>query len=286
MSSLVWLITGCSSGFGEQFVRSILARGDKIIATSRKLEKLKHLEQAGAAVLQLDVTDSQENLRNTIAKAISIYGRVDVLVNNAAYIAIGTWEDLEYEDFLAQFETNVFGTIKVTRALLPHLRDRRTGTIVCIGSRSGWSGDPGVGAYSGTKFALEGIVESLWRETTPLGIKTLLIEPGRFRTKLLSAENLKATVSAIPDYADMSRTLMGHLASEDQAQQGDPVKHVEIVLDLVRQEGVACDKAIPFRLPLGVDSFDDIKAKCEETLELLKEWEAVIRSTNYEDKNQ
>lgn len=95
MSQLVWLVTGCSSGFGEQFVHSILARGDKVIATGRKLEKLKHLEQAGAAILQLDITDSQQSIRDTIAKAIDIYGRVDVLVNNASYVAIGFWEDLE-----------------------------------------------------------------------------------------------------------------------------------------------------------------------------------------------
>jgi NADP-dependent 3-hydroxy acid dehydrogenase YdfG len=95
MSQLVWLITGCSSGFGEQFVHSILARGDKVIATARRPEKLRALADAGAATLQLDITDSQQSIRDTIAKAISVYGKIDVLVNNAAYIAIGTWEDLE-----------------------------------------------------------------------------------------------------------------------------------------------------------------------------------------------
>lgn len=95
MSQLVWLVTGCSSGFGRQFIYSILARGDNVIATGRSLEKLAHLEQTGAAILQLDVTDSQQSLRDTIAKATGIYGRIDVLVNNASYIAVGTWEDLE-----------------------------------------------------------------------------------------------------------------------------------------------------------------------------------------------
>jgi NADP-dependent 3-hydroxy acid dehydrogenase YdfG len=95
MPQLVWLITGCSSGFGEQFVHSILARGDKVIATGRKLEKLQHLEPAGAAILQLDITDSQQSIRDTTTKAISIYGKIDVLVNNASYVQIGTWEDLE-----------------------------------------------------------------------------------------------------------------------------------------------------------------------------------------------
>lgn len=96
MPELVWLITGCSSGFGEQFVKDILKRGDKVIATGRKLEKLKHLKQEGVAILQLDITDDQQSIRDTITRAIGIYGRIDVLINNAAYVAIGTWEDLRY----------------------------------------------------------------------------------------------------------------------------------------------------------------------------------------------
>jgi hypothetical protein len=128
-----------------------------------------------------------------------------------------------------------------------------------------------------------GIVEGLWRETTPLGIKTLLFEPGRFRTKLLSSGNMKAAASTIPEYAKFSKNLMGGLAKEDQTQPGDPVKLVEIILDAVRQEGIAKGREIPFRLPLGTDCFDDIKAKCEETLRLLKEWEPTIRSTDHDD---
>ena len=96
MAQLVWLVSGCSSGFGEQFAYSIIRRGDKVIATGRDLKKLKHLETAGAAILQLDITDSQQNIRDKVAEAIRIYGKIDVLVNNAAYISIGTWEDLEY----------------------------------------------------------------------------------------------------------------------------------------------------------------------------------------------
>ena len=96
MSPLVWLVTGCSSGFGEQFVHSILQRGDKVIATGRNIEKLKHLEKVGAAILQLDITDTQQNIKETVAKALLVYGQIDVLVNNAAYVLSGTWEDLEY----------------------------------------------------------------------------------------------------------------------------------------------------------------------------------------------
>lgn len=171
----------------------------------------------------------------------------------------------------------------MTRAVLPHLRQRRTGTIVFIGSLSGWIGHAGCSAYAGSKFALEGIVEGLSRETAHLGIRTLLIEPGRFRTKLLSSDNMKAVKSAIPDYADFSEAQLNGLAKENRRQPGDPLKLVEIILDLVRREGVANGRDIPFRLPLGVDVYDDIKNKCEETLRMLEEWRDTIRSTDYED---
>lgn len=132
-------------------------------------------------------------------------------------------------------------------------------------------------------FCCTGIVESLWRETAHLGIKTLLIEPGRFRTKLLSSNNMKAVTSNIPDYADFSKTLVATLGKEDQAQPGNPVKPVQITLDLVRQEGIAEEREIPFRLPLGRDVYDDMKTKCEETLKLLEEWKTTIRSTDIEE---
>ncbi|KAF2475123.1 NAD(P)-binding protein [Lindgomyces ingoldianus] len=281
MAPLVWLITGCTSGFGSLMVQQILSRGDKVIATGRTLSKLSSLQESGAAVLQLDVTDSQQSLNATIVKAIAIYGRIDVLVNNAAYIQTGAWEDLEYGEWLAEFDANVLGVIKVTRAVLPHLRERKAGTIVFLSSRSGWYGDAFCSAYSGSKFALEGIVEGLRWETEQFGIKTLMIEPGRFRTKFLSPGNLRTKQSHIPDYEEASRNFIAYLAqNEDGKQPGDPLKAVEIILDLVRKEGVAEGKEVPFRLPLGRDCYETIKEKCEETLKLLKEWEGVCTSTD------
>jgi NAD(P)-dependent dehydrogenase (short-subunit alcohol dehydrogenase family) len=286
MAPLVWLVTGCSSGFGNHFVHSILARGDKVVATARDLSKIQQLEQLGVPRFQLDITDSQSVINATIAEILAEYGRIDVLVNNAAYIAIGTWEDLSYEDWLAQFDTNVFGTIKITKAILPHFRERKTGTMVFISSLSGWIGHAGCSAYAGSKFALEGIVEGLHAETAHLGLKTLLIEPGRFRTKLLSSSSMKAHPSNIPEYAERSRAQMETLAGEDQNQPGDPAKLVEIVLDLVRGEGVAQGIEVPFRLPLGVDCYTDVKKKCEATLATLETWRNVARSTDMEIQKQ
>ncbi|KAK5997681.1 putative oxidoreductase YusZ [Cladobotryum mycophilum] len=224
MAPLVWLVTGCSSGFGEVFVRQILERGDKIIATARRPDSIEHLKKTGVATLKLDVTDDQATINETMYQAIAIHGHIDVLVNNAAYIATGAWEDVSEEEFRANFDTNVFGVIKVTKAILPHFRERRTGTNVFISSRSGWCGDGFVGPYSGTKFALEGIVESLWRETEPLGLRTLLVEPGRFRTLLLSPENVKITKSKIPDYIEASKIFNAHITGEDRKQSGDVEK--------------------------------------------------------------
>ncbi|KUL91622.1 hypothetical protein ZTR_01365 [Talaromyces verruculosus] len=282
MAPLVWLVTGCSSGFGWAFVKQILQRGDLVIATARRVDSLQPLKDAGAAVLQLDVTSTQETLNVIITDAIAVYGHIDVLVNNAGYIAAGAWEDTPDAEIRANFETNVFGVLKVTKAILPHFRQRRSGTSVFISSRSGWCGDPFVGPYSGTKFALEGLVESLWRETTPLGLKTLLIEPGRFRTLFLSKDHLKVRQSSIGDYADRSEAFNQMLSTEDCTQPGDVEKAVSIILDLVRREGVATGKEIPFRLPLGEDCYESIKEKCEETLRTLEEWKDVITSTSHD----
>ncbi|KAF3039684.1 hypothetical protein E8E12_001092 [Didymella heteroderae] len=280
MAPLVWLVTGCTSGFGSQFVHSLLARGDKVIATARDHSKVQHLEQAGVTTFQLDITDNQQAINTIISKALAVHGRIDVLVNNAAYIAIGTWEDLSYEDWLAQFDTNVFGTIKTTKALLPYFRERKAGTMVFISSLSGWIGHAGCSAYAGSKFALEGIVEGLRAETAHLGLRTLLIEPGRFRTNLLSNSNMKACPSNIPEYAERSKAQMEGLASEDQRQPGDPAKLVEIVLDLVHGDGIAQGREVPFRLPLGLDCYTDVKEKCEATLATLEDWRDVATSTD------
>ncbi|RFN54482.1 hypothetical protein FIE12Z_1270 [Fusarium flagelliforme] len=281
MSQLVWLVTGCSSGFGSEFVKQILSRGDKIIATARNSARIEPLASQGAAVLELDVTDTQDSIDQTIAKAISIYGHIDVLVNNAGFVAAGSWEDLSYDEFVSSFETNVFGPIKVTRALLPHMRARKSGTLVFIGSLSGQVGHPFTGAYAGSKFALEGVVESLHKETKALGLRTLLMEPGRFRTPLLSTGHLRPKQSQIPDYESASETHHGHLYGGDLKQPGNPEKFVAVVLDLVREEGCAKGKDIPFRLPVGRDAVEEIGAKARDILETMQEWDPVITETDY-----
>ncbi|GAB1312032.1 hypothetical protein MFIFM68171_02242 [Madurella fahalii] len=286
MPQLVWLITGCSSGFGEAFVSEILSRGDLVIATSRNTAKIAHPAQPGVSLAQLDVTDTQASLDKIISAAIDIHGRIDVLVNNAGYIAVGSWEDLSVKDLQSQFDTNVFGPFKLTRAVLPHFRARGSGTLVFLGSRSGWYGDPFCGAYAGSKFALEGMVESLRWETEPLGIRTMLIDPGRFRTEFLcSAGNLAVAESRVPDYTEDYESFLAQIAAEDGRQPGDVAKGVGVIVDLVRGEGVAegRDRGALVRLPLGSDCLETIKEKCENTLRMLEKWETVTRSTDCEE---
>ncbi|KAF5583634.1 Zn(II)Cys6 transcriptional activator [Fusarium pseudocircinatum] len=284
MAQLVWLVTGCSSGFGSEFVHQILSRGDKVIATARNSARIESLASQGAAVLELDVTDSQDGIDQIIAKAIAIYGRIDLLVNNAGFVAAGSWEDLSYNEFVSSFETNVFGPIKVTRAVLPHMRARKSGTMVFISSLSGWIGHQFTGAYAGSKFALEGklgVVESLHNETKSLGLRTLLMEPGRFRTPLLSTGHLQPKQSQIPDYESASETHHNHLHGGDLKQPGNPEKFVKIVLDLVRQEGCAQGRTIPFRLPVGKDAVEEIEIKARDVLETMQEWDSIITETDY-----
>ncbi|KAL8936334.1 MAG: hypothetical protein Q9216_004982, partial [Gyalolechia sp. 2 TL-2023] len=156
MAPLVWLVTGCSSGLGEQFVHAILARGDKVIATGRHASsRLSHLGHTGATILDLDVSVESELLGKTVEKALGVYGGIDVLVNNAGYMESCYIEDMTPEVLTRQFSTNLFGPINLTRLLLPHFRSKRSGTFVFIGSICGWRGDPSIGAYCASKFALE-----------------------------------------------------------------------------------------------------------------------------------
>lgn len=282
MPQLVWLITGCSSGFGEAFVSEILSRGDLVVATSRSVDKIAHLRhQPGVSVLPLDVTDPSDILDQKIASAIEIHGRIDVLVNNAGYIVTGSLEDVTENDLVAQFNTNVFGPLRLARAVLPHFRTRCAGTLVFLGSRSGWYGDPFCGAYAGSKFALAGLVQSLRAETEPFGITTMLVEPGRFRTAFLSsAGNLGVAASKVGDYQEAYREFLGRIEAEDGRQPGDVAKGVKVIVDLVRGEGVATGREVPFRIPLGSDCLETVKETCEETLRVLGGWEEVIRSTD------
>jgi len=282
---LVWLITGTSSGFGRDLTLAALKRGDKVIATARNVNKIAELKAAGAEALQLDVTDSLDNLKAIAAKAVAIYGRVDVLVNNAAYAVVGSLEENTPQETLDQYNTNVFGVLNVTRAFLPNMRERRSGTIIIIGSSAGWTSAAGAGLYCSTKYAIRGIAETFHDELNPLGLKVHCIEPGYFRTSLLSDANRTHYIPRIPDYAPAIKALDEMYTAYNGKQPGDPRKLAEIIVDLVRGEGVVAGKEgkVPVVLPLGSDVEPVIRGTCEKVIGVLDEWKDIIVSTDFSE---
>ncbi|KAA1474651.1 NAD(P)-binding protein [Dentipellis sp. KUC8613] len=280
---LVWLITGTSSGIGRDLALAALNRGDKVIATarSRSLGRLDALKEKGAATLELDVTAPLETLRETARKAIAIYGHVDVVVNNAGYIEVGALEETTEEETYTQFNTLIFGGLNVARALLPSMRERKTGTIVWIGSVGGWRPLPNGGLYGAAKYATRGISETLDEEISPLGLRSIVFELGYFRTNFLTDGHRAAYKPRIEDYKPITEAANARLAAYNQCQPGDPVKGVQVIIDLVRGEGAAQGRRVPSVVALGSDCFDVVKGSCEKTLANLKEWEAVTKSTDF-----
>ncbi|OAK94581.1 NAD(P)-binding protein [Phaeosphaeriaceae sp. SRC1lsM3a] len=256
MSQLRWLITGCSSGIEETLARNILARGDKIVATGRgNVARLASLKRAGAETVALDVMSSTQDIKTAVDQ-IRKDGPIDVPVNNVANIEGGSAEELSYESYLSAYETNFFGVINITQAVLPHFRSRRAGCVLTIGSVAGLDGLFGGDVYCGTKFALEGWHGCLNLELAPFNIRTSILELGYFRTKIMSPGKVKYGSNRIP----------GH--GYNGPKIGNLEKAVKIIIDLVRGEGVA-DLAV-------------MRNKAVSNLALCNEWEDVIRSTNFE----
>ncbi|EXF82067.1 retinol dehydrogenase [Colletotrichum fioriniae PJ7] len=256
MAPLVWLITGSTSGFGAEFVKALLAKGDKVIATARDTSKIAHFREAGAAVLKLDLLADQAEFDKVAQDSLSIYGSVDVLVNNAGYSHFGTIEDDSQEDWNKVFQTHLFGPLGTTRAFLPHFRARKSGTFVFIGA-----------------------VEALNLEVAPLGLKTLLVEPGFFRTELLNANNTVYVETKIPDYKPIVDPLYAQFKGAHQQQPGDPAKAVSRIIDTVGSRGSAQGRPLPVSLALGPDAVSQLTKKCADTIKLVDDWKEVSSDT-------
>jgi len=272
-----WFITGASSGFGMAFARYALDRGYNVVATARTPAKLAALaEVAPERVLlsRLDVTAAGE-AEAAIAAAIARFGRIDALINNAGYGIIGAVEETPEAEFRAQMETNFFGALAVTRAALPQLRRQRAGAIVNITSMGGQMSFAGAGAYSASKFALEGMSEALALELAPFGIKVLAVEPGAFRTGF-AADALKF-MPAMEAYHDTMGGTRDFMHAMHGTQLGDPAKAARAI-----EHALAAAKT-PLRLQLGADAIDAIRQHGETLLADLATWEAVGRDTQVEE---
>jgi len=222
MSENVWLVTGAGRGMGVHIVKAALAADHAVVATGRNPEKVGSVLGAhdDLLVVALDVTDPNA-ADIAVQAAVERFGRVDVLVNNAGNFNAGFFEELSPEDFRAQIETTFFGPVNVTRSTLPVMRAQRSGLIVTISSTAGIEGGEFNTAYAASKFAVEGWMESLAPEVAPFGIRTMLVEPGFFRTELLTPESTTYAESSIGDYAERTEQTVAAWKSMDGQQVGD-----------------------------------------------------------------
>ncbi|KPM41435.1 hypothetical protein AK830_g5120 [Neonectria ditissima] len=287
--SRVWLITGCSSGLGRAFVPAIVACGDKVIATARRLSDIQSLASDNVKCLQLDVTQSQHVLDAKLEEAVFFFGGIDVLVNNAGFIWSGVWEELESDAAQQQFETNVFGAMRLSQSALPYMRSQSSGTIIFLGSIAGWLAIAAGGLYSASKFALE--VEALDREVSGMGIRAHIMVPGEFRTKILDPSSPKAnfkTIQGIPAYRAIKQELRDVHVQTHGRQLGNPELAVQRIIDFVRMENLPPGQIdrLPVRIPIGSDAVDVMRQKCEDTLRLLDSWADFAASTDFENTVQ
>lgn len=278
----VWFITGSSSRFGGSLIQELLSRNQIVIATARNGDKLEHLKTLGAAILGCDVTKPFEDLVKVAEKAHSLYNRIDVLINNAGFSLQGTMQELTQSQMQTQLNTNVFGTINVTKAFLPYFRAQRFGTIANVSSMGAWRGTPGLGIYEASKWFVSGLTKTLKTELADFGTGVICIEPGSFRSNFLTSGDRKVDESRIKDYdGTAARKVAEFMANRDGKQPGDLKKAAKVIVDvLMSKEG----KELPLRLPVGKDAYETIKAKCEATLELLEEWRDGITAINIEEE--
>lgn len=274
MAPLVWLITGCSSGFGRDIALAALARGDKVIATARSVAKISSLKEVGASVLALDVTADVPTINATIQEAHSINSRLDVLVNNAGYLLYGAVEELRAEDTQAIFNTNLFGALNVTRACLPYMRSQKSGVIGMISSFGSWSASAGLSNYCATKWAMSAYSIGLNAELAEFGIQVCSIEPGYFKSKVLSSGSIQGPSKRMTEYdGTAARETMNVLDAADQNQEGDTAKGAKVIVDVLTKSGVAEKMGkIPRRLPLGGDAVRLIKELGSGYLNEVDEW--------------
>lgn len=276
----VWLITGCSTGFGRALAEAVLKKGDYLLATARKPEQLRALIEQypeTAKAVRLDVKSSQD-IQAAVDTAIATFGRIDVLVNNAGHGLIAALEEVS-DDYIHQyFETNFFGALRLMRTVLPVMRQQGSGHIVNMSSTAGLVGFGGSSLYCGTKFALEGTSEALASEVESFGIKVTLIEPGAFRTDF-NGRSLAAAEQSIDAYATVSGASLQWFKEMDGKQPGNPLEAAQAIIKAVESPHP------PMRLALGADAISLIQEKLEWVKTDLNAWLSVTVSTDYTDSN-
>jgi NAD(P)-dependent dehydrogenase (short-subunit alcohol dehydrogenase family) len=270
--SRTWLITGATSGFGRTIAEAALAHGDSVVATSRRTDGLQELaDDERVLVARLDVTDPADR-EATVAAALDRFGRIDVLVNNAGRTQVGAVEETTDDELRSLFELHFFAPAALTRLVLPTMRAQGSGAIVQMSSVGGQVTAPGFGAYCATKFALEGLTETLQDEVEAFGIRTLIVEPGAFRTGLFRPGAAYESAE-MPEYADTVGPTRAYVRDNDGLQPGDPVKAANAIITALYADDP------PLRLVLGEDAIGNIRSRLDGLSAELDTWEAVGRAT-------
>ncbi len=269
----VWLITGAGRGLGLEIAKAALGAGHAVIATARNPAKVAAAigPHNDLLAVQLDVT-RPEDAHAAVAAAVARFGRIDVLVNNAGNFYAGFFEELSTEQVRNQIETLLFGPMNVTRAVLPVMRGQRAGLLVTISSTAGLSGLLFCSAYAAAKFGVEGWMESLSPEIAPFGIRTMLVEPGFFRTELLSNDSTTYAAPVIDDYAGQTREIVAAWSSMDGKQGGDPAKLAAAIVHL------AGLKEPPARFAAGANALQTFEAKANGLLAQANAWRELTSS--------
>ncbi|MBC7880240.1 MAG: SDR family NAD(P)-dependent oxidoreductase [Anaerolineae bacterium] len=276
----VWFITGASRGFGLEIAKAALAAGDQVVATVRsqpaQLATTLH-NHSSLYVVQMDVTH-EDQVQEAVEQGIARFGRVDVLVNNAGFGMVTAIEEATDAEVRKQYDTNVFGLLNVTRAVLPYLRQQKSGQIINITSLFGYDAIPGWGLYGSTKFAVEGISKGLAVELAPLGIHVTAVAPGLFSTEFLSTESYVAAETIIADYQQTVEPMRSGADALHGHQPGDPKKLAQVILQLANTEHP------PVHLPVGKDAVDFYRNNAAKTAEQIESWRLVSVSTDHDHR--
>ncbi len=276
--SQVHFITGASSGLGRAFALHALDQGHRVVVAARRTEKLAEIEAHApdrALAVTMDVTDPGQ-IKTAVEAAITRFGRIDVLINNAGYGIVGAVEETHEDALRDLMETNFFGAVAVTKAVLPTLRAQRSGAIVMVSSLGGQLSFAGFGPYSASKFAMEGLTEALAQEIAPFGLKALIVEPGQLRTDFAGPSGMRAMPRS-DAYEGVVGPTRDFAAGMDGTQTGDPMKVAAAV-----SQALASDIA-PLRLAVGADAVDAIRDHSQSLLAELSAWENTSRNIALDD---
>lgn len=271
-----WFITGAARGLGFQVAHSAVAAGDNVVVTGRNIEALRAAyKDSGANLLALELDVCQnDQIERGVKHAVEHFGRIDLLVNNAGYGQLGIFEEIDRDKIVPQFETNVFGLMAVTRAVLPYMRKQKKGHIINLSSIGGAAGFDGCSVYCATKFAVEGFSESLALEVKQFGIDVTIIEPGFFRTDFLDASSVSYGDHKLEDYRATSEQINQSYQNYNHQQPGDPVKFGQVVVDL------ANESSPPLRFAAGSDAIELLNKTYRNRLQELEDWSHLSATTD------